>query len=988
MANNTDTTTSVVKLVINGEGAKTSVKELGSALGVVNKQLREMKEADNPAEYAKAIAQKKALTAEYIRQKGAIAAVTKEAKDFKKEAATISIGVLGGNLLQQGLASAWQSVKGFVMDAKTAFQGYDKSAAGLQSATLMSDEVLNKLKKSARELKSEMGYTAQDYLEAATKIGSAKSELTGSAEAMDLMVQKSMLFAQAGKLELPEAGEALSIMLNQFSEDADEAGHFVDVMAQGFALGAAELPQIIDGMKYAGVTAKAFNVTFGETNAVLQLFVKNGLTGEMAGTQLRSIILALGTGADDTNPSIVGLETALENLRKKNLSATEQLKLFGKENMAGGKILLNNLPTLNEWIKKIEEKGTAEKMAAINMNTLEKSEKSFEITTNKLAVAVGEKLAGAFSWLYDKGSKVIEALTEIVEDSDDVIDVFISMFTIVGNLLISLRDLTLTLTGYSESAKLAGDVTKGIGVVLKLAASAFMVVINEVSTLIGYFDVLINSGKKVMNFFGGQFKINPNSNMDNLMNRRQQGIDKVNSWWSEPAPPEKDWWSGISKGNYSGVGNWWEGISTGSYSGETPVSDPEKDKAGGGKGNGTGSEKGKGKKKKPVSKDLSFETWQEAIDAEIKAQQDLDDQLVKMRKEREEQRQKERDFDLSELHDWYEAQRIEADMSHAQGLTNDATHHQQRYDLEQRYLAAQIVIKKGFGDQTLQEENKLTELLIEETTRRNDAIKESNERTFEEMSATLLRQQEMIEQAQHGLTDAMIGGGIALAGAIRGLTKESSGLYKTLLVVEKALAIADIIVQSQREQAGYYRQAATSPYFNNPWTPPGVGLVWAAAMSTQAKIRTGISVGLIGAQTIAEVAREEGGLTYESDRRTAAGFVNRPTRFNLGGISTVMGEKYKPEFVISNQALQLEPVAQFARMIDSVQKSGNWSALNNFGGSSSQPQMMVDNSGVVMAISGLRRDIQEMGKRPINFNIDRFEDFQDFLLKIEKDTSA
>ena len=41
------------------------------------------------------------------------------------------------------------------------------------------------------------------------------------------------------------------------------------------------------------------------------------------------MLLRLQTGADDTNPAIVGMTTAIENLGKKMLSPREKLELFG-----------------------------------------------------------------------------------------------------------------------------------------------------------------------------------------------------------------------------------------------------------------------------------------------------------------------------------------------------------------------------------------------------------------------------------------------------------------------------------------------------------------------------------------------------------------------------------------------------------------------------------------------------------------------------------
>lgn len=543
----------VIDLVIQGRSAESTFKAIQKASFDTEKMLRNMSKAANPEEYAKLVKEAHLLKQALASMNGEIHGTTQSLKNqssqlrstqndwqkFAENPRGIIAGVVGGNMITKVIQMSIDAMIALVSNSKKAFQEFDTASAELQSATLMSKDTLDELKRSARELDGEMGYTAQEYLKAATKIGSAKSELTGSAEAMDEMVQKAMLFAKAGKLELPVAAEALAKMLNQFGEGAGEAGIFVDILAKGFALGAAELPQMVEAMKYAGVAANQFNVTFGETNSALQLLVKNGMTGEMAGTQLRNILLELGSGADNTNPKIVGFEKAIENLGKKHLSTAEQVKMFGKENYAGIQILLNNQDVLHDWIDAIDEKGAAEKMAAINMNTLEEAEKSFGATTNDLFVLIGEKLAAAFKSLYEWGGRLIHTFKEIVESSDGTIEAMAGIFGAIGDLLGGIRDLILTFTGYNRLGQIVVDITKVIGFSLKVVASIFMAVTNEVVALVGAFNVLINSGYKVMNFFGGKFRIDPFANFKNVADKRQQGIDKVGSLWNEPVTPQK-----------------------------------------------------------------------------------------------------------------------------------------------------------------------------------------------------------------------------------------------------------------------------------------------------------------------------------------------------------------------------------------------------------------------------------------------------------------
>ena len=107
---NTDNVKSTVTLIINGEGAKTSLKEVGTAVNVLTKQLRELKEADDPKKYKELIAQKQAVTAEYRKQKEQIGEVRSAWSKFKSEFSQIATGVVGGNVITFALQKLVQFI--------------------------------------------------------------------------------------------------------------------------------------------------------------------------------------------------------------------------------------------------------------------------------------------------------------------------------------------------------------------------------------------------------------------------------------------------------------------------------------------------------------------------------------------------------------------------------------------------------------------------------------------------------------------------------------------------------------------------------------------------------------------------------------------------------------------------------------------------------------------------------------------------------------
>jgi hypothetical protein len=136
-------------------------------------------------------------------------------------------------------------------------------------------------------------------------------------------------------------------------------------------------------------------------------------------------------------------------------------------------------------------------------------------------------------------------------------------------------------------------------------------------------------------------------------------------------------------------------------------------------------------------------------------------------------------------------------------------------------------------------------------------IKESDERQFElaiENGRKRLQLQQDLKQktiaAEIELQDAKFAAASAGLNAIAMLAGENEKLANVLFAVDKGLAIAKIIVDTQREISGY---AAANAIFG----PAGLALT--ATQTVAAKIRAGISIATIAATTIAKFKKGSGG---------------------------------------------------------------------------------------------------------------------------------
>lgn len=254
--------------------------------------------------------------------------------------------------------------------------------------------------------------SAKDILDAFTLMGSAKPELLKDKEALAQVTKEGLTLAEAAKMEAKPAIESLATVMNQFSLGSDQATRTINVLAAGSQAGAEEVDGLAESIKNFGPAAKGANVSLEESVALVEALSEKGLKGAESGTGIRNFLLTLQSGANDTNPKLVGLEKALENLAAKNMSASEMVKRFGKENYVTASLVIENRNRVSELTKAVTGTNTAYEQAKINTDTtrakLAQASNQFMLQ----AKVVGEKLGPALAGVTNIGTKFLKLLIE------------------------------------------------------------------------------------------------------------------------------------------------------------------------------------------------------------------------------------------------------------------------------------------------------------------------------------------------------------------------------------------------------------------------------------------------------------------------------------------------------------------------------------------------------------------------------------------------
>ena len=319
--------------------------------------------------------------------------------------AATSEGVFAGLTKFAGYAAGIAGISTSIHAAVTANMEFEKSLSSLRSLTGVSAQELNYFRAEAVKMAMDSTQSAVAMVDAYKLIGSQMPELLKNKEALSATARAAVTLAEAAEIDVPTAAKALTGSLNQMGASSARASEYINILATASQQGSADIPYLNRAIENAGGTASAVGVKFNELVAAIEAIAPRITDAGSAGTNLRNIFLTLEASADNNlKPSVVGLSTAIDNLSKKNLNATELTKMFGKESVTAAIALLQEKDAFDQLRVGIEGTDTAYEQAEINTDNLAgamtRLQNAWTATINKMAASNGI-IAGLVNGLTD-----------------------------------------------------------------------------------------------------------------------------------------------------------------------------------------------------------------------------------------------------------------------------------------------------------------------------------------------------------------------------------------------------------------------------------------------------------------------------------------------------------------------------------------------------------------------------------------------------------
>lgn len=446
---------------------KATPKELRATLTAINRQLNSGYIKRGSTEWKYYQQQAKLVTAELQKIKTEVQETEGWLSRFNNGFAK------WGGLLATGAAT----ITGVSMALNTLRNNRDSkesSQAELKALTGLDDSSIQWLTEQAEKLSTTMDesglrirQSSDEILQAYMLIGSKKPELLKDKEALNAVTIEAMRLAAAAKIDLKDAVTATTVSLNMYGESADQAARYVNVLAAGSKEGAADVSAQAAAIKNAGVAASGAGVSIEQLQGTIQMLAEKGLEAEPAGTALRKFFLVLQTGPDETNPKVVGLQTALENLNKKSLTAAQIQTMFGEEAYSAATILIDNADKVRQYTEAVTDTNIAMEQAAINSDTNEAKMAQYRNSIKEAGIELMERLNPSLSLLTGWTTKIIVALPTLIDWFIKYKSIIITSTAAITAYTITVNASTIATKLYETWTKLATVATRGFNTALK-----------------------------------------------------------------------------------------------------------------------------------------------------------------------------------------------------------------------------------------------------------------------------------------------------------------------------------------------------------------------------------------------------------------------------------------------------------------------------------------------------------------------------------------
>lgn len=367
--------------------------------------------------------------------------VTMKAKDLVTAPVRGILNLLKNPVFQAG---AVLGISIGLTDTIHTFQSFEAAMSQVEAISGATAADMGKLTDKAKEMGATTKFTATEAASAFNYMAMA------GWEAEDMMggIEGILNLAAASGTDLAQTSDIVTDALTAFGMQANEAGHFSDVLAAASSKSNTNVALMGETFKYAGAMAGTLGYSIEDVALATGLMANAGIKGNMSGTALNSIFTRLSTNTNGATDALNGLGIAyfnadgsarafgeiMKELRTATADYTDEQKANLANTVAGTYAQKGFLAILNATEKDYEKlssavnnaDGAAGRMAEIMMDNLDGAITLLQSATDGVKLSFGERLApyvrGVAEWLTESMPMVEKALDSLMDTVDKHVD--------------------------------------------------------------------------------------------------------------------------------------------------------------------------------------------------------------------------------------------------------------------------------------------------------------------------------------------------------------------------------------------------------------------------------------------------------------------------------------------------------------------------------------------------------------------------------------
>lgn len=350
-------------------------------------------------------------------------AINKGVADLK----SFALGFVGVIAVAQGAIAAIRSIAGTIAD-------FDQQLANIRALGQEYAASINEIADAAVKLGPKLGVAPVEALkgfEALAKAGLTTQQILGGG------LEAALTLAAAGEVSVGEAAETAAAALTQFNLQGEDAGLIADLLAKGANIAQGNVSDFAAALNQSGLVASQFGLSIEETVGGLTAFAQAGLIGSDAGTSFRAALLRLQNPTKESQALLDQYGITLTNANGEFLSLAEiagQLQtqlgglteaqrgatlatIFGQDAIRVANILYREgAQGINNYTKEVNDAGFANGVAQTKLDSLQGSVRQLGAAWDRFVLSVesGDGVLGkAIRGTIDLVRDLVDALADL-----------------------------------------------------------------------------------------------------------------------------------------------------------------------------------------------------------------------------------------------------------------------------------------------------------------------------------------------------------------------------------------------------------------------------------------------------------------------------------------------------------------------------------------------------------------------------------------------